>query len=111
MDNPLLTGQSGDGSGDNEVPDPVRVAYAEDWVEVLSPYDPDGDLASVVVDVGTAWFVTYDERLRALSIPAEHEDKLPGTYLITITLTDSYANSEETAVILEIYCPETDLSC
>ena len=90
---------------------PVRVAYEEDWVEALDPYDADGDLTTIEVFLGTAGFITYDERERVLFIPTEHEDKFPGVYLITIELVDSYGNSDETAVIFEIYCPEGDTYC
>ena len=41
----------------------------------------------------------------------EAENKVVGSTLLTIKLTDSVGNTSEKPIILEIYCPPNDASC
>ena len=72
----------------------------------LEPFDPDGDLTAVTVNLGPASsFMTYDENNLELSIEAENPSQLLGDFIVGVSLVDNQGNTNSVPILLSVVCP------
>lgn len=75
----------------------IQIAFGESWVEELVPYDADNDIVTLVVnglDPSKPW-ITFDRSTYVLEVDADTTDKVTGTTLLTVVLTDTNGNTSE----------------
>ena len=82
-----------------EVTEINKLYLDEAYQLFLRPEDIDNDLKSLVVNLGPATFMQYDEVALSIFITEERAKTMRlGLYLVEITLTDEEANQNKYAL-------------
>ena len=83
----------------------IAKSYGTAWNYKFKPTDPDNDLSSVNIRMGTASvFINYSRANFEFSIAANNTAELTGSWPVTIELIDDFRNSNTYSFTLVIEC-------